>query len=139
MASFNKVILAGNLTRDPELQHLPKGTAVTKLGMAVNRTWRTESGEQKEEVTFVDVQFFGKPAETIAQHCHKGSSLLIEGRLRLDQWEDKQTNQKRSKLNVVGETFQFLGGKKDGASEPRPAGATTGKPQSPIADDDVPF
>ena len=137
MANFNKVILAGNLTRDPELRHLPKGTAVTKIGLAVNRTWRTETGEQKEEVTFVDVEFFGKPAEVISQYCAKGSSLLIEGRLKLDQWEDKQTQTKRSKLCVIGETFQFLGAKKEG-SEPRPASApaATG---SPISDDDVPF
>src|SRR3954453_12555082 len=108
MASFNKVILLGNLTRDPELRYTPKGTAVAKVGLAVNRNWRTETGEQKEEVTFVDVDAFGKQAETICQYMRKGSPLLIEGRLRLDQWDDKQTGQKRQRLGVVLESFQFL-------------------------------
>src|ERR1051325_1858393 len=108
MASFNKVILVGNLTRDPELRYTPKGTAIAKIGVAVNRTWRTESGEQKEEVTFVDVDAFGKQAETIGQYLRKGRPLLIEGRLKLDQWDDKQTGQKKSRLGVVLESFQFL-------------------------------
>src|SRR5437762_8127078 len=105
MASFNKVILMGNLTRDPELRYTPKGTAIAKIGVAVNRTWRTETGEQKEEVTFVDVDAFGKQAETIGQYLKKGRPILIEGRLKLDQWEDKQTQQKKSKLGVVLESF----------------------------------
>jgi single-strand DNA-binding protein len=108
MGNFNKVILIGNLTRDPELRYTPKGTAVVKLGMAINRTWRDESGANKEEVTFVDVDAFGRQAETLAQYMKKGRPLFVEGRLRLDTWEDKQTNQKRSKLNVVLEGFQFL-------------------------------
>src|ERR1051325_10147713 len=117
MASFNKVILVGNLTRDPELRYTPKGTAIAKIGVAVNRTWRTESGEQKEEVTFVDVDAFGKQAETIGHY-------LIEGRLKLDQWDDKQTGQKKSRLGVVLESFQFLdSGNREaggGAASPRP-------------------
>src|SRR5437016_1086996 len=108
MANFNKVILAGNLTRDPELRYTPKGTAIAKIGLAINRTWRTETGEQKEEVTFVDVDAFGKTAETIGQYLKKGAPILVEGRLKLDQWEDKQTQQKKSKLGIVMETFQFL-------------------------------
>jgi len=122
MASFNKVILIGNITREIEVKHTPKGTAVTKVGLAVNRTWRTESGEKKEEVTFLDVDIFGRTAENVAQYCRKGSPLMVEGRLKLDQWDDKQTNQKRSKLGVVAETVQFLGIKgQDGADQSRPA------------------
>ena len=98
MASFNKVILVGNLTRDPELRYTPKGTAIAKIGLAVNRTWTSETGEKKEEVTFVDVDAFGRQAEIIGQYMKKGRPFLVEGRLQLDQWEDKQTNQKRSKL-----------------------------------------
>ena len=109
MASFNKVILMGNLTRDPELRYTPKGTAVAKFGLAVNRVWRTETGETKEEVTFVDVDVFGRTAENVSQYMRKGSPILVEGRLKLDTWEDKQTQQKRSRLGVVAETVQFIG------------------------------
>ncbi len=117
MASFNKVILVGNLTRDPELRYTPKGTAIAKLGLAVNRVWTSETGEKKEETTFVDVDVFGRTAENVAQYLRKGSPMLVEGRLKLDTWEDKQTNQKRSKLGVVAEVIQFLG-------SPRSAGET---------------
>src|SRR5947207_8653017 len=109
MASFNKVILVGNLTRDPELRYTPKGIAIAKVGLAVNRVWTSESGEKKEEVTFVDVDIFGRTAENVAQYMRKGRSILIEGRLRLDQWDYKQTGQKRSRLGVVAETVQFPG------------------------------
>lgn len=109
MASFNKVILMGNLTRDPELRYTSKGTAIAKIGLAVNRVWRTESGEQKEEVTYVDVDAFGRQAETIGQYLKKGRPVLVEGRLKLDTWDDKQSGQKKSKLGVVLETFQFVG------------------------------
>ena len=151
MASFNRVILMGNLTRDPELRYTPKGTAIAKLGLAVNRTWRTETGETKEEVTFVDIDSFGKQAETIAQYLKKGSPLLMEGRLRLDQWDDKQTGQKRSKLNVVLESFKFVGpARTDGGADAsrRPAGSSSAPPEVPPAaepegpppeEDDVPF
>ncbi|HTV75535.1 MAG TPA: single-stranded DNA-binding protein [Candidatus Baltobacteraceae bacterium] len=149
MASFNKVILAGNLTRDPELRYTPKGTAIARLGIACNRKWKSESGEMKEEVTFVDVDAFGKQAETIGQYLKKGRPILIEGRLRLDQWEDKQSGQKKSKLGVVLESFQFLdsgGGRGDGGSEAprsRPAAGSAPAPESgdaePPHDDDVPF
>src|SRR5206468_6828023 len=108
MASFNKVILVGNLTRDPEVRYTPKGTAIAKLGIAVNRSWKNEAGETKEEVTFVDVDAFGRQAEVIAQYFRKGKPILIEGRLRLDQWDDKQTGQKRSRLGVVLEGFSFV-------------------------------
>jgi len=110
MASFNKVILMGNLTRDPELRYTPKGTAIAKIGVAVNRVWTNEAGEKKEEVTFVDVDIFGRTAENVGQYMRKGRPILIEGRLKLDQWDDKQTGQKKSRMGVVAETVQFLGG-----------------------------
>src|ERR1700676_753146 len=114
MANFNKVILAGNLTRDPELRYTPKGMAIAKIGMAINRTWRNEAGETKEEVTFIDVDAFGRTAENIGQYFKKGRPILVEGRLKLDQWDDKQTGQKRSKLGVILETFQFLDSNRSG-------------------------
>jgi single-strand DNA-binding protein len=152
MASFNKVILVGNLTRDPELRYTPKGMAIAKIGLAVNRTWKNEAGESKEEVTFVDVDVFGRTAENVSQYMRKGSPILIEGRLRLDQWDDKQTGQKRSKLGVVAETVQFLGsprgeGGASGPSEaPRRQTAPAAAPSAaaepdmpPPEEDDVPF
>src|SRR4029079_3326988 len=126
MANFNKVILAGNLTRDPELRYTPKGTAIAKFGMAINRTWKNETGETKEEVTFVDVDAFGRQAEGIAQYMKKGRPLLIEGRLKLDQWQDKNTPQKQSKLRVVLDSFSFIdsraesGGGGGESQRPRP-------------------
>jgi single-strand DNA-binding protein len=108
MASFNKVLLLGNLTREPELRHTPKGTAVCEFGIAVNEAWTTESGEKKESVTFVDVTAFGKLAENVAQYLRKGSPAHVDGKLRLETWEDKETRQKRSKLTVVAEGVQFL-------------------------------
>jgi len=152
MASFNKVVLVGNLTRDPELRYTPKGTAVAKIGLAVNRVWTSETGEKKEEVTFVDIDMFGRTAENVAQYMRKGSPLLVEGRLRLDQWDDKQTGQKRSKLGVVAETVQFLGSPRSGeagsaantASRPTPAPAAAPAAEPAEAEgapegDDVPF
>jgi len=157
MASFNKVILVGNLTRDPELRYLPKGTAVARIGLAVNRRWTTETGEQREEVTFVDIDAFGKQAETIGQYLKKGRPILVEGRLKLDQWEDKNTHQKQSKLRVVLETFTFLdsGNRGDaagaaGAPTPAPARQSAPPPAAapaapheedgpPPESDDVPF
>lgn len=157
MANFNKVILAGNLTRDPELRYTPKGTAIARIGMAINRSWKTETGETKEEVTFVDVDAFGRQAEVIAQYMRKGRPLLVEGRLKLDQWEDKNTHQKQSKLHVVLETFTFIdsrggGGDGGGSAEPprpRPAPAAaspaspsapeSGASEAPAEEDDVPF
>lgn len=152
MAGYNKVILIGNLTRDPELRYTPKGLAIAKIALAVNRNWRdATSGEMKEEVTFVDIDAFGKQAETLGQYMKKGSPLMVEGRLRLDTWEDKQTNQKRSKLGVVLEGFQFLdsrsnreGGGNPEAPRSRPAQVPASPPApeseaAPPEDDDVPF
>jgi single-strand DNA-binding protein len=156
MASFNKVILAGNLTRDPELRYTPKGTAVCRFGLAVNRNWTSETGEKKEEVTFVDIDAFGRQAEVVAQYMKKGRPFLVEGRLKLDQWEDKNTHQKQTKLRVVLEGFSFIdsgrGGDNAGGGPaplpPRPAAAPAGTPaaasapadaEPPPGDDDVPF
>jgi single-strand DNA-binding protein len=154
MANFNRVILAGNLTRDPELRYTPKGTAIAKFGLAINRTWKTETGETKEEVTFVDVDAFGRQAEVVAQYMKKGRPFLVEGRLKLDQWEDKNTHQKQSKLKVVLEGFSFIdtkgadGGVPSDAPRSRPAAAAAAPAGAPAAaeseapepeQDDVPF
>lgn len=113
--SFNRVILVGNLTRDPEIQYTPKGTAVARIGLAVNHTWKDESGEKKEECSFIDCEAWGRTAEVITEYHSKGSAILIEGRLKMDTWEDKNTKEKRSKLKVVVESFSFVGGKREGA------------------------
>jgi len=109
MPSFNKTILVGNLTRDPETRYTPKGTAICQIGLAINRSWKTESGEKKEDVVFIDCKAFGKSAETLAQYTRKGRPLLIEGRLDVEEWEDKTSKEKRRKTVVIVESFQFLG------------------------------
>ena len=114
MASFNKVIIAGNLTRKPELRYTPKGTAIAKFSLAINRTWTADGGEKKEEVDFVEVTAWAGAAETIARYLDKGNPLLVEGRLSQETWEDKDSKKERSKLVVVLEGFSFLGGKKRG-------------------------
>jgi single-strand DNA-binding protein len=146
MASFNKVILMGNLTRDPELRYTPKGTAVAKLGLAVNRSWRNAEGQQQDETTFVDVDAFGKQAETLGQYMQKGRPILVEGRLKLDQWEDKNTGQNRSKLGVILEKFSFVGGGSQNGGTTSTSQATAPPPTSEVppfddgpSDDDVPF
>ena len=154
MGYYNKVILIGNLTRDPEVRYTPKGIAIAKIGLAINRYWKDPNGEQKEEVTFVDVDAFSKQAETIAKYMKKGRPIMVEGRLRLDTWDDKQTNQKRSRLGVVLESFQFLdfrGPEEEGAAGPRPRSTPAPAPgpsapnpapqveETPPAEDDVPF
>ncbi|MFO8026890.1 MAG: single-stranded DNA-binding protein [Opitutales bacterium] len=112
MASFNKVILLGNLTRDPETRVTANGLTICKMGMAVSRVYSTREGERKEETTFVDIDAFGKQAEVLTKYMRKGRPLMVEGRLKLDQWETNE-GQKRSKLGVVLENFQFLGGGRD--------------------------
>lgn len=136
--NFNKVIAAGNLTRDPEMRFTPKGMGICKFGMAVNRRYKTEAGEQKDEATFFDVDCFGKTAELIAQYFKKGSTIMLEGRLKLDQWEDKKTGQKMSKLGVVMESFQFVGKREGAAPAPAPARGTNPNPPS-TEDSEVPF
>lgn len=147
MASFNKVILAGNVTRDPELRDTPSGMAVATFGLAINRKFKAKDGEQREEVTFVDVTAFDKQAEVVGKWFAKGKPVLVEGRLKFDQWEDKQGGGKRSKLSVVLESFQFIGGPKsedDGGGKthaapvkplPQDAAYTTGGP----AEEEIPF
>src|SRR5256885_6545929 len=123
MASFNKVILLGNLTRDPEVRYTPKGSAVCDLGVAVNRVYTTDTGEKREEVTYVDVVLWSRLAEIAGEYLKKGRPIFIEGRLQLDTWDDKQSGQKRSKLRVIGETMQLLGGRPPGAGGGAPEGA----------------
>jgi single-strand DNA-binding protein len=162
MANLNKVMIIGNVTRDPEIKYTPKGSAVTDLGIAVNRVFTPEGGERREETTFVDVTLWGRQAEIAGEYCKKGRSIYVEGRLQLDNWEDKTSGQKRSKLRVVGENFQLLGPRPGGGGgsgggggdeeySERPArreqpssgggfskGSNTA-PQSPIEEDDIPF
>jgi single-strand DNA-binding protein len=114
MASFNKVILLGNLTRDPEVRYTPKGSAVCDLGIAVNRQYTLDSGEKREEVTYVDVVLWSRLAEIAGEYLKKGRPVFIEGRLQMDSWDDKQTGQKRTKLRVVGESMQLLGSRPPG-------------------------
>ena len=151
MASFNKVIILGNLTRDPEIRYTPKGSAVCDLGIAVNRQYTLENGERREEVTYVDVVLWSRLAEIAAEYLKKGRPVFIEGRLQLDTWDDKQSGQKRSKLRVIGENMQMLGSRGGGGApaeagdEDRPARATTPPPR-PAApapaepdEDEIPF
>jgi single-strand DNA-binding protein len=124
MASFNRVVLMGNLTRDPQMKYLPSQTPVTEFGLACNRKFKTQTGEQREEVAFVDCAAFGRQAEVINEYCRKGRPILIEGRLKYDSWEDKNGGGKRSKLSVVIENFQLLGSR-DGAAPGAPDAANT--------------
>lgn len=148
MASFNKVILVGNLTRDPEVRYTPKGTAVTDIGLAVNRVYTTDNNEKREEVTFIDVTLWGRTAEIAGEYLKKGRPCLIEGRLQMDTWDDKQTGQKRSKLKVIGEALQLLGsrpgGGGEGGGEDRQSTRSTTPPPKRAAaaepdDDEIPF
>ncbi|MEO7318564.1 MAG: single-stranded DNA-binding protein [Chthoniobacteraceae bacterium] len=114
MPNLNKVMLMGNLTRDPEIKYTPKGMAIAHFGIAVNRVWSNEAGEKQEEVTFIDIEMFGRKAEVVGEYFKKGKPIYVEGRLKLDSWDDKATGQKKSKLKVVGETFEFLGSREGG-------------------------
>jgi single-strand DNA-binding protein len=126
MASYNKVMLIGNLTRDPEVRYTPKGSAVCDIGLAVNRVYTSDSGEKVEEVTFVDVVLWAKMAELAGKYLHKGRPVFIEGRLQMDSWEDKQTGQKRTRMRVVGEQMQFLGSPQGGDRAPAGGGDDEG-------------
>ena len=126
MANVNKVLLIGNLTRDPEFKLTPNGLAVAEFGLAINRSFSSDSGEKREEVTFVDITVWGKTAELVQKYLTKGRQIYIEGRLQLSSWDDKETGQKRSKLRVIGEHIEFLGSKPDGGSpRERTMGGTT--------------
>ena len=137
--SYNKVIMMGNLTRDPQLSFLPSQTPVVEFGLATNRKWKSNDGQMKEDVCFVDCQAFGRMAENISKYCQKGRPLMIEGRLTFDQWE-AQDGSKRSKHRVRVESFNFVdsggGGSRggDAGATPAPAGASEG-PEN----DDIPF
>ncbi|RPH16264.1 MAG: single-stranded DNA-binding protein [Alphaproteobacteria bacterium TMED89] len=155
MASFNQVILLGNLTRDIELRHTPSNQTVANIGLAVNRTFQTKDGERREETTFVDCESWGRQAEVMAQYLSKGRPVLIQGRLKLDSWQDKDGGN-RSKLKVVVENFQFVGGREGGGSGGGGSYASTGAPaggqrsgggqgsgggggHQPVDADDIPF
>jgi len=158
MANLNKVLLMGNLTRDPEVRYTPKGTAVAELGLAVNRQFTADNGEKREETTFVDVTLWGRQAEVAGEYLKKGRPVFIEGRLQMDSWEDKATGQKRSKLKVVAEGMQLIGGRASSgdsdSGEPReysrPAQTSSRPPSRPAkppvdpdlepeGEDDIPF
>ncbi len=145
MANLNKVLLLGNVTRDPEVRYTPKGSAVCDLGIAVNRQFTLDSGEKREEVTFVEVTLWGRTAEIAGEYLRKGRPVFIEGRLQMDTWDDKQTGQKRSRLRVVGENMQLLGGRAPAAAPetsgenrktaPPPKSTETAEPD----EDEIPF
>jgi single-strand DNA-binding protein len=156
MANLNKVMLIGNLTRDPELRYTPKGTAVADIALAINRVWNNEQNQRQEETTFVDITLWGRQAELAQQYLTKGRGAYIEGRLQMDTWDDKQTGQKRSKLKVVAESLQFLpdgkgssggqipqGGGQQSSRPPqqggRPQGASAAPPEDYGDEDDIPF
>jgi single-strand DNA-binding protein len=154
MANVNKVILIGNVTRDPEVKFTSKGSAVTDIGLAINRNYTLDSGEKREETTFVDVELWGRLAEIAGEYAKKGRPVYIEGRLRMDTWEDKTSGQKRSRMKVVAESLQLLGSRTDGPARPASAEeshdsppprssapARRPAPQAPaeLEDDDIPF
>ena len=144
MANLNKVLLLGNVTRDPEIRYTPKGSAVCDLGVAVNRAYTTDSGEKREEVTFVDVTLWGRTAEVASEYLKKGRPVFVEGRLQMDTWDDKQTGQKRTRLRVVAENMQLLGGRPQGggapdAGESRQPSAPPKKSASEPDEDEIPF
>jgi single-strand DNA-binding protein len=159
MANLNKVMLIGNLTRDPDLKYTPGNQAVCEIGLAVNRKYRTKEGEDREETTFVDCEAWGKQAEVLKQYMTKGKPLFVEGRLKLDTWEDKDGG-KRSKMRVVIENFQFLGAAgggggggeryvtEEGGSSSRggsrggrgsSGGGGGGAPHQNVAEEEIPF
>lgn len=157
MANVNKVILIGNVTRDPEVKFTPKGSAVTDISLAINRNYTLDNGEKREETTYVDIELWGRLAEIAGEYAKKGRPIYIEGRLRMDSWEDKTSGQKRSRMKVVGENLQLLGSRPGGSSsgggdhegggysdQPR----SSQRPQRPAPpqqapssepDDDIPF
>jgi single-strand DNA-binding protein len=145
MANLNKVLLLGNVTRDPEVRYTPKGSAVCDLGIAVNRAYTTDSGEKREEVTFVDVTLWGRTAEVASEYLKKGRPVFIEGRLQMDSWDDKQTGQKRTRLRVVAENMQLLGGRPSGSAaeatgDSRQTSTPPKKSAAPEPDEDeIPF
>ena len=149
MAYLNKCFLIGNLTRDPELRVTPKGTSIASFGLAINRQSKNADGSHADEVTFVDIEAWGKQADLVAKYLAKGAPVMIEGRLKLDEWTDKTSGQKRHRLKVVLENVQFLGSKRDGTpaemregeqrQEQQPRATTSAPAAAPIQDDSIPF
>ena len=145
MAQLNKVMLIGNLTRDPEVRYTPKGSAVADIGLATNRTWKTETGEEKEEVCYVNVVVWGKQAEAAGKYLKKGRPVFVEGRLQFESWE--KNGEKRSTLKVHCERIQFLGSPGGGGKESDSAGAVSEPSHShpreagapDLENDDIPF
>lgn len=133
MANLNKVLLLGNLTRDPELRYTPKGTAVADIAVAINRVWNNEQNQRQEETTFVDITLWGRQAEIAQQYLSKGRGVFIEGRLQMDTWEDKASGQKRSKLKVVAENLQFMPDGKGNAGGGIPSGHSNGSHSAPAS------
>lgn len=138
MPSFNRTIIVGHLTRDPALKNLQGGSTLAEFGIACNRKYKTSSGEQREDVLFIDCTAFGKTSEIINQYSKKGDAMLVEGRLKLDQWDDKQTGAKRSKISLIVENFQFIGGQKTGDDAP-PERQSRGPSQRPPAQSEPPY
>ncbi|MBP9222425.1 MAG: single-stranded DNA-binding protein [Verrucomicrobiales bacterium] len=140
MPNLNKVQLMGNITRDPEVRYTPKGTAVTDISLAINRNFSGDDGERREETTFVEITFWGRQAEIIGEWMKKGRPIYVEGRLQLDSWEDKTSGQQRSRLKVIGEKFEFLGGRDDtgGSSSGGSSRSSNPTPQSSNQRDDYP-
>lgn len=136
MPDINKVILAGNLTRDPELKYIPSGTALCKLGLAVNRKFKTKSGELKEDTLFINVDVWGASAEFCGQNLRKGRAVMVEGRLKSDDWEDKNTGQKRTSFSVTADRVQMLSWEDRGGSSSAPAPRRI---EEPVPEDDIPF
>jgi single-strand DNA-binding protein len=130
MPNLNKVMLMGNLTRDPEIKYTPKGTAIANFGIAINRVFTPEGGERREEVTFIDLEAFGRTAEVIGEYFKKGRPIYVEGRLKLDQWDDKTTGKKMSKLRVVVESFEFLGSREGAGGGEGGGSAPSGEARS---------
>lgn len=138
MKGFNKVVLMGNLTRDPETRTTTGGQSVTRFGLAVNRTWRGQDGQQQEAVSFIDCVAWGKPGEIIAQYMQKGRALLVSGRLDQSSWDDKESGQKRSKVEVVVEDFNFVDGGQGGNSGGAVDGPATSTSSRPAKKSDQP-
>ena len=138
--NYNRVQLAGNLTRDPELRNTAGNQSVANFGLAINRKWKTKDGEQKEEVTFVECEVWGFTAENISKNLTKGSPIFVDGRLKLDQWEDKE-GKKQSRLRVLVESFQYIGGREQPARDDSQRIDTTKKlaNRAPVADIEIPF
>lgn len=145
--SYCKVIIIGNLTREPELRVTPTGTQIAQFAVAINRKWKDANGQPKDEVSFVDIEAWGKTAENIAKYFHKGDPIFVDGRLKQDSWEDKTSGQKRTRLKVIAEQFQFQGGKRNGGESdpdqtpppPRHTSPPRQAEQQTNLDEDVPF